>query len=90
MKKACLIPNIGEHYNNLDKLIVKNGWTIQYDAIKDSENIALFDIVVKAQNGDIVIVKRFEHGLGPEKMDEIIYNEIVQILRERKLNELLS
>ena len=81
---------MNEVWNKLDNIIINNKWTIHYETIKDSESIALFDVVVKDQNDDIVIVKRFDHELGSEKMDEIIYNEIVQILRERKLNELFS
>jgi hypothetical protein len=78
-------------FNNLDKLIIKNKWSIEYDTKSFKECTEWFMyIIVKDETDKIVITKKYDGSINTEKLDEIIYGEIIQILREKKFNELLS
>ena len=78
-------------FNDLDKLIIKNGWSIEYDTKSFKECTEWFVyIIVKDETGEVIITKQYDDTINTVKLDEIIYGEIIQILRERKLNQLLS
>jgi hypothetical protein len=99
--------------NKLDKFVMKNKWTIEYDTVqkerKKEEDLfggfkallknkidgsmglaVLLEIIVKDEKGNVVITKEYDGSVKTEELDEIIYNEIIQLRREQKLKELLG
>lgn len=80
-----------EDYNDLDRFIIKNKWTIEYDTAWDKKEIkSIMNIIVKNQNDEVVIIKEFNGKITTSELDLEIYREILQITREQKLNTLLN
>jgi hypothetical protein len=80
-----------EGYNDLDRFIIKNKWTIEYDTTWDKKEIkSIMNIIVKNQNDEVVLIKEFNGKITTSELDSEIYREILQITREQKLNTLLN
>jgi hypothetical protein len=89
MKKAHI--QLEDSYSRLDRLIINNGYSIEYDtksALKS--RVFYINIIVKDNNDRVILTKKYDSTIGTTKMDEILYSEIVQIIRETKLNKILN